>query len=62
MIMIGALGVSVFFGMRYSELGRTIDANKAQMVRDLANQRDSSVDPSIRIAKAVEEDEQLFEM
>jgi hypothetical protein len=61
MIMIAGLAVGVFFGMRYSELDRTIDANKAQMARNLGNQPDSSVNPSIRIAKAVERDEQLFD-
>ena len=60
MIMVIGTATSIFFGWRYAELSRTVRMNRAALEAHLQNVGDSTQDPSARIARVVEDDEQLF--
>jgi hypothetical protein len=60
-VMIAGIATSIFFASRYSDLDRTIERNRAAMSAHLKDETESSGDASLRVAKAVESDESLFD-
>lgn len=60
MLMLIGIAISVVFAWRYADLSRTVERNKATMASHLQQGAESTEDASLRVARAVENDEQLF--